>query len=164
VRLGFGRVLERVLVDPRFHRLHHMRVDPERPRLHDCNYGQVLSLWDVLFGTALYGEPARPTGVGDPMVDADNGRGLVAMQWGALRRFWGAVRTPAGWRPGDVAFGADHVPVPTTHADLHRFAPTVASIGPTGGAAPRDVAAAESAYDGRRQHAAGEAVAPPGVA
>jgi sterol desaturase/sphingolipid hydroxylase (fatty acid hydroxylase superfamily) len=121
VRFGFGRLFEKVLVDPKFHRLHHMRVDPDRPTLHDCNYGQVLSVWDVLFGTALYGEPPRETGVGDPMVDADNGRGLVAMQWGAFRRFWGAVWTRAGWIPGDVAFDADHRPIPTAHADLHRY-------------------------------------------
>lgn len=121
VRFGFGRVLEKVFVDPKFHRLHHMIVDPERPRLHDCNYGQVFSIWDVVFGTALYGEAPRPTGVGDPMVDIDNERGLVAMQWGAFRRFWGALWTPAGWKPGDVAFDEHYKPVPTAHVDLHRF-------------------------------------------
>lgn len=121
VRFGFGRVFERIFVDPKFHRLHHMIVDPERPRLHDCNYGQVLSIWDVLFGTALYGEPPRRTGVGDPMVDIDNERGLIAMQWGAFRRFWGALWTPAGWRLGDVAFGPDYKPVPTEHMDMHQF-------------------------------------------
>lgn len=100
VRIGFGRVLERVFVDPRFHRLHHMRVDPDRPTLHDCNFGQVLALWDMLFGTALYGEPVRPTGVGDPVVDADNDHGVVGMQWWSFRRFWATVRTRAGWTPG----------------------------------------------------------------
>lgn len=123
VRFGFGRVLQRVFVDPKFHRLHHMIVDPERPRLHDCNYGQVFSIWDVVFGTALYGEPPRPTGVGDPMVDIDNERGLVAMQWGAFRRFWGALWTLAGWRPGDVAFDERYRPVSTRDMDLHRFDP-----------------------------------------
>lgn len=121
VRFGFGRVFERIFVDPKFHRLHHMIVDPDRPRLHDCNYGQVLSIWDVLFGTALYGEPPRPTGVGDPMVDADNERGFVGMQWGAFRRFWGALWTPAGWKLGDVAFDENYKPIPTSHIDLHQF-------------------------------------------
>lgn len=115
VRAGFGRVLERCFVDPKFHRLHHMRADPYRPELHNCNFGQVLSIWDVLFGTALYGEPARPTGVNDPVIDADNERGLVAQQWGVLKRFWGAFKRPAGWRLGDVAFAADYEPVPSRH-------------------------------------------------
>lgn len=115
VRFGFGKVIDKILVDPKFHRLHHMRLDPERPTLHNCNFGQVFPFWDILFGTALYGEPARPTGVNDPAVDADNERGLIAMQWYTLKRFWGAFRRPAGWKPGDVGFvGDDFEPVPST--------------------------------------------------
>lgn len=110
VRWGFGRLGERLLVDPLFHRLHHMLRDPERPALHNCNFGQALPWWDQLFGTALYGEPLRPTGVSDPMVDADNDRGLVAQQWFVLRRFWGAVQRREGWRPGEVSFAADYSP------------------------------------------------------
>ncbi|HEU4708078.1 MAG TPA: sterol desaturase family protein [Methylophilaceae bacterium] len=114
VRFGFGRIFDKLLVDPKFHRLHHMVVDPQRPELHNCNFGQVFSVWDVLFGTALYGEPPKPTGVSDPVVDADNKRGLIAMQWHTLKRFWGAVRRPSGWRPGDVGFSEhDYEPIPT---------------------------------------------------
>ncbi len=120
-RLGFGRRIEKLFVDPRFHRLHHMRMDPNRLHLHHCNYGQVLSIWDSLFKTALFGEPLRPTGVGDPMVDVDNERGLVAMQWGTLRRFWGAFRHAAGWRFGDVSFGSDYVPISVKDADPSSF-------------------------------------------
>ena len=108
VRLSLGRLGrtgERWLVGPRFHRLHHMLRDPAQPTLHNCNFGQVLSVWDRLFGTALYHAPLRPTGVSDPVVDADNDRHLLSMQWHVLRRFWAAVRRPAGWRPGDVSFG-----------------------------------------------------------
>lgn len=115
VRIGFGPVLGKLLVDPRFHRLHHMVVDPQRPHLHNCNFGQVLAIWDVLFGTALYGEPVRPTGVADPMVDRDNRLGLVGMQWETLKRFWGAVSCRAGWVPGEVAFGEDYRPIPVRH-------------------------------------------------
>jgi hypothetical protein len=43
------------------------------------------------------------------------------MQWGAFRRFWGALWSPAGWKPGDVAFGPDHVPISTREMDLHHF-------------------------------------------
>ena len=121
VRIGFGRVFERVFVDPKFHRLHHMLVDPDRPALHNCNYGQVLSIWDVVFGTSLYGIAPRPTGVGDPVVDADNNYGLVGLHWVALKRFWGAVRRPAGWKPGEVAFGEDYRPIPVSQIDLHAF-------------------------------------------
>ena len=115
VRLGFGPFLDKLLVDPTFHRLHHMKVDPARPGLHDCNFGQVLPVWDVMFRTALYGEPVRPTGVADPTVDADNGRSLFVLQWWTLKRFWGAVRRPSGWVPGEVSFGPNFEPQPVTH-------------------------------------------------
>ena len=121
VRLRFGPVLEKVLVDPRYHRLHHMRVDPERPNLHYCNFAFIFPFWDIVFGTALFGEPARPTGVGDPMVDADNRRGVVGQQLYVLRRFWGAFRCRAGWRPGDVAFDERYTPVSVHDFDLHQL-------------------------------------------
>jgi hypothetical protein len=55
------------------------------------------------------------------MVDIDNERGF-AMQWESTRRFWGALWTRAGWKPGDVAFDENYTPVPTAHMDMHRFA------------------------------------------
>lgn len=118
VRIGFGRFFEKVFVDPRFHRLHHMQADPTRPGLHNCNFGQVFSIWDTLFGTALFREPIRSTGVSDPMVDADNERGLIVQQWETLKRFWGAFRRPSGWRPGDVSFGPNYEPNPSSHLRL----------------------------------------------
>lgn len=112
VRLGFGRHLSRLLVGPTFHRLHHMVADAQRPGLHQCNFAQAFPLWDIVFGTALYGQAPSATGVADPTVDADNDRSLIGQQWAALRRFWGAVWRPAGWVLGDVSFGAGYVPVP----------------------------------------------------
>lgn len=113
LRLGWvGKIGERLFVGPRFHRNHHMLRDAERPERHNCNFGQVLPWWDQLFGSALYhDEELRPTGVSDPEVDADNERGLIAMQWYTLRRFWGAVTCRAGWRMGDVSFGPGYRPV-----------------------------------------------------
>jgi sterol desaturase/sphingolipid hydroxylase (fatty acid hydroxylase superfamily) len=121
VRIRFGPVLDKLLVDPRYHRLHHMRVDPDRPNLHNCNFALVFPLWDLLFGTALYGESARPTGLGDPMVNRENDRGIVAQQLAGLRRFRGALLSRAGWRPGDVAFDERHRPVPVGDFDLHEL-------------------------------------------
>jgi sterol desaturase/sphingolipid hydroxylase (fatty acid hydroxylase superfamily) len=121
VRLRFGPVLEKMLVDPRYHRLHHMRVDPQRPQLHARNYAFIFPLWDIVFGTALFGEPVHPTGVGDPMVDADNQRGIVAQQLVTLRRFWGAFRGRAGWRYGEVAFNVNYEPVSVKDFDLHEL-------------------------------------------
>jgi sterol desaturase/sphingolipid hydroxylase (fatty acid hydroxylase superfamily) len=66
-RLGFGP-LERVFVSPNFHRIHHLLDGPQ-----DVNLGFVLSVWDQLFGRAVFptaetvradtGLPGRPLAV-----------------------------------------------------------------------------------------------------
>ncbi len=58
VDISYGP-LDRVLVSPRVHRLHHA-IDPE---LHDRNYGVYLSVWDTLFGTFVTSERPIKTGV-----------------------------------------------------------------------------------------------------
>lgn len=119
IRMHFGPVLGRMLVDPRYHRLHHMRVDPRRPTLHACNYAFVFPLWDIVFGTALYGEPVRATGVGDPTVDEDNDHGIAGQQWRTLGRCWRSITCRAGWRPGEVAFDERYRPISIRDVDLH---------------------------------------------
>ncbi len=92
VRVRFGRVLDKLLVDPVYHRHHHMMIDPRRPHLHNCNFALVFPIWDIMFHTALYNEPLHPCGVDDPAIDADNEKGFVGQQWAGLRRFWRALR------------------------------------------------------------------------
>jgi sterol desaturase/sphingolipid hydroxylase (fatty acid hydroxylase superfamily) len=90
--LGFGRWGERLLVGPRFHRLHHgMGVGHEARHgaLGGCNYAVLLPVWDLLFGTARFGAATPPTGIRDQLPDAggrDYGRGFWAQQWLGLRR------------------------------------------------------------------------------
>lgn len=87
VRIGFGCVFEKILVDPHFHRLHHMKAKTARPGLPYCNFSLIFPIWDILFGTALYNEPVHPCGVDDPAIDADNDLGLIGQQAAGLRRF-----------------------------------------------------------------------------
>ncbi len=94
IRLRFGRVLNKLIVEPPYHRLHHMIGDPARPGLQNCNFSFVFPLWDILFGTALFGEPPRACGVNDSGIDADNELGIAAQQWAAIRR----LLTAAGLR------------------------------------------------------------------
>ena len=44
IRLGYGQWLERVLISPAQHQLHHERGTK-------CNYGSCLAIWDWMFGT-----------------------------------------------------------------------------------------------------------------
>jgi len=76
-----------LLVSPRFHRLHHALASPSERHIHDHNFAPVFPIWDILFGTAIYDGKYRPTGVDDPRVDRDNGRGWIAQQVTVLGRF-----------------------------------------------------------------------------
>jgi len=92
VRLGFGPVLDKLIVDPIYHRQHHMIADPQSPDLHNCNFAFVFPIWDILFRTALYDGKLRPTGVDDAHIDADNRHGRAGQQLAGARRFVRAVR------------------------------------------------------------------------
>lgn len=85
--LGFGWLGARLLVAPRFHRLHHALADARDPHIHDHNFAAVFPIWDVLFGTARFDLPPRPTGVDDREIDADNARGWLGQQVRVFRRF-----------------------------------------------------------------------------
>lgn len=63
VWLSFGPVIEHIVISPAQHQIHHS-LDP---RHHNKNYGEVLAIWDWMFGT-LYVPRARESvafGLGD---------------------------------------------------------------------------------------------------
>jgi sterol desaturase/sphingolipid hydroxylase (fatty acid hydroxylase superfamily) len=98
VGVSFGRLGERLVVGPRFHRLHHALATPDERHIQDHNFAPVLPIWDILFGTAIYDGKTRPTGVDDPAVDADNGRGWLVQQVAVFGRFLRAL-APRFMRP-----------------------------------------------------------------
>lgn len=63
VWLSFGPIAERIFISPAQHQIHHSR----HPRHHNKNYGEVLAIWDWMFGT-LYvpqGEEELEFGLAD---------------------------------------------------------------------------------------------------
>lgn len=59
IKLSFGRIGDRLLVSPRFHRLHHgLRAAGKN----SCNYGAVFPYWDIVFRTADFSDEYLPTG------------------------------------------------------------------------------------------------------
>ena len=91
VDMGFGRIGSRLVVGPRFHRLHHARPSSDERDIHDHNFAPVFPIWDILFGTANYDGRSRATGVADAGIDADNGRGWLGQQIAVFWRFLRAL-------------------------------------------------------------------------
>lgn len=107
-RLSFGWLGERLLVSPRFHRLHHAIGIGHESRgagsLGGHNFAVLFPVWDLLFGTARLDDPIQPTGIRDQLPGgavglasaarrADGGRdygsGFWQQQWLGLRRLAG---------------------------------------------------------------------------
>jgi len=91
VRMWFGSVGERLLVSPRFHRLHHsIGIGHEshgKQTLGGHNFGVLLPWWDMLFGTANFELKFDPTGVRDQVEQGvDYGRGFWAQQINGIKR------------------------------------------------------------------------------
>lgn len=99
VRIHFGRLGERLLVSPRFHRTHHavgIGHESQGRELGGCNFGVLLPVWDQLFGTANFAPGWHGTGVRDQFARTnpdgtvrparDYGRGFWRQQWLGLVR------------------------------------------------------------------------------
>lgn len=94
VRVSFGRLGERLWVSPRFHRLHHSiglgHESAGRQTLGGHNFGVLMPVWDVLFGTANFDNRYDPTGIRD-QVEKNRcyGQGFWSQQWLGLKRLVG---------------------------------------------------------------------------
>jgi sterol desaturase/sphingolipid hydroxylase (fatty acid hydroxylase superfamily) len=106
-KLGF---LEKFLVTPSHHRVHHAM----NPEYLDKNYSQVLIIWDKLFGTfqpelddvpPVYGVK-RPVHTWNPILINFQHFWLLLSDAIHTRNWWDKIRLwfmPTGWRPADVA-------------------------------------------------------------
>jgi len=88
VRLNYGRVGERLLVSPRFHRLHHA---PVSAAAHGQNYAVLLPVWDWVFGTADFRRGVFPPTGAPEEPEALASGGWLRQQAVGLRRMVGAI-------------------------------------------------------------------------
>jgi sterol desaturase/sphingolipid hydroxylase (fatty acid hydroxylase superfamily) len=95
VRIHFGWLGERLLVSPRYHRLHHgigLGHESHGPgTLGGCNFAVLFPLWDILFRTFDGRSEFVPTGVRDQLPPPqgqgrDYGKGFFSQQWLGLLR------------------------------------------------------------------------------
>ncbi|MHA4869970.1 sterol desaturase family protein [Duganella sp. PWIR1] len=101
VRIHFGWLGERLLVSPRYHRMHHaIGVGHEGGQgagtLGGCNFAVLLPVWDIVFRTANFTPAFVATGIRDqlPSTDANGvlrpgreyGQGFWSQHWLGLKR------------------------------------------------------------------------------
>jgi sterol desaturase/sphingolipid hydroxylase (fatty acid hydroxylase superfamily) len=86
VKLSFGRIGDRLLVSPLFHRVHHAMGIGHTGSAMGCNFASVFPIWDILFGTANFTHEFLPTGIDDQLTGRDYGDGFWRQQWLAFRR------------------------------------------------------------------------------
>ena len=92
LRLGFGAIGERLLVSPRFHRLHHA-IGLGHEGIHrGCNFAVLFPVWDMLFRTASFVDRYEATGIRDQLDGRDYGAGWWRQQVLGVRRMWAALR------------------------------------------------------------------------
>jgi sterol desaturase/sphingolipid hydroxylase (fatty acid hydroxylase superfamily) len=86
IRLSFGRIGERLLVSPRFHRLHHGVLSVAE---YGKNYAVLFPVWDWIFGTADFNRHVYPR-TGDPNAPEKTATGgWFAQQWVGFKRMLG---------------------------------------------------------------------------
>ena len=90
VRLHFGAIGERILVSPRYHRLHHAigigHESQGKGTLGGCNFAVLFPIWDILFRTARFDKDFVATGVRDQLPAPEGegreyGHGFWKQQW-----------------------------------------------------------------------------------
>ena len=89
VRFGFGRIGERLLVSPRFHRTHHAVGIGHQGVHYGCNFATLFPLWDIVFGTADFSYRGTATGIADQLQGRQYGDSFVSQQWLGLKRLAG---------------------------------------------------------------------------
>jgi sterol desaturase/sphingolipid hydroxylase (fatty acid hydroxylase superfamily) len=89
LRLSFGAIGNRILVSPRFHRLHHAIAASPHGDYRGANYAVLFPVWDLLFATADFDHVPGPTGIDDQLLGRDYGQGFWAQQWLGMKRLAG---------------------------------------------------------------------------
>ncbi|HWK43215.1 MAG TPA: sterol desaturase family protein [Stellaceae bacterium] len=122
VRIRFGWLGERLLVSPRYHRLHHAMGMELASADSVRNYATLFPIWDVLFGTADFGRSFPATGIGDHPRLGQYPAGFIGQQAQGLVRLvlWAGERLSLLRSPGRLAARSVGLPpggVPSAPSD-----------------------------------------------
>ena len=91
LHLGFGAIGDKLLVSPKFHRVHHAIGLGHEGAVLGVNFARTFALWDHIFRTAHYAELSPATGVRDQLSGRDYGTAFWPQQWLGLVRLAEAI-------------------------------------------------------------------------
>lgn len=91
LRLSFGTLGERLLVSPRFHRMHHAIGSGHEGHYRGCNFAVLFPVWDMVFGSARFVDAFAATGIRDQLEGADYGDGFWRQQALGVKRLVAAL-------------------------------------------------------------------------
>jgi len=80
--------LQKLVVSPQFHRIHHAIGLGHEGRAMGCNFAVLFPWWDMLFGTANFDQSYQPTGIADQLEGRQYGDGFWSLHWRALTRMF----------------------------------------------------------------------------
>lgn len=86
VRLGFGEIGARLVVSPRFHRVHHAIGLGHEGRYRGVNFAVLFPVWDIIFRTADFTQAYPATGIRDQLSGREYGQGFWQQQRLGVRR------------------------------------------------------------------------------
>ncbi len=89
LRWRWPGALEKVLVSPSYHRLHHAIGFGHEGPARGVNFAVLFPIWDIVFRTADWRIGFVPTGIRDQLDGRDYGRGFWSQQWRAIERWTG---------------------------------------------------------------------------
>jgi sterol desaturase/sphingolipid hydroxylase (fatty acid hydroxylase superfamily) len=91
VPFTFGRMGEKILVSPHFHRIHHAIQIEQSGKKHGCNFAVLFPVWDIIFRTANFSGGHFPTGIADQLQGHDYGAGFWQQQVLGFKRMVAAL-------------------------------------------------------------------------
>ena len=86
IRMDFGRWGDRILVSPRYHRVHHGMDVGHSGSSRGSNFAVLLPIWDLLFGTARRMDEIPQTGILDQLQGAEYGENFISQQVAGFSR------------------------------------------------------------------------------
>jgi sterol desaturase/sphingolipid hydroxylase (fatty acid hydroxylase superfamily) len=89
VRIHFGWLGERLLVSPRYHRMHHaigVGHEAQDGTPGGCNFAVLLPVWDMVFRTANFTPQFVATGIRDQLAGREYGDGFWSQHWLGVKR------------------------------------------------------------------------------